>query len=129
MSQLSDTLHDVFASLGPVRVARMFGGHGVYHDNLIFALVVRDVLYLKTDAQTLPHFEALQLPAFSFERQGKVMTTSYRQAPETVFEDRQEAALWGRRAVEAALRAANAPRPARKAAKKPSARTTRRPTR
>ena len=119
MSQLSDTLHDVFASLGPVRIARMFGGYGVYHDDLMFALVVREVFYLKTDAQTLPHFEAMALPAFSFERQGRKMTTSYRQAPETVFEDRQAAALWARRAVEAALRTANAPRPTRKTKKKP----------
>lgn len=112
MSQLAESLHDVFAGLGPVRIARMFGGHGVYHDGLMFALVVRDTLYLKADDATLPQFEALGLPAFRFERQGRVTQTSYRQAPETVFEDRQQAALWARRAFEAALRSANAPRPA-----------------
>ncbi len=118
MGSFADSLHDVFAGLGPVRVQRMFGGHGVFHDGLMVGLVASDVLYLKSDAATAAHFDALGLPAFAYLRAGKTMAlTSYRQAPETVFEDRQEAALWTRRAFEAALRVANAPKkrpPARK---------------
>lgn len=121
MSAFTDSLHDVFAALGPVQIRRMFGGHGVFHDGLMCALVIRDTLYLKCDAQTQPHFEALGLDPFTYERQGKRLPMSYRLAPETVFEDRAEAALWSRRAFEAALRVANAkplPAPKRKAAAK-----------
>lgn len=113
MSQFAESLHDLFAGLGPVKIKRMFGGHGVWHDGLMCALVAADTLYLKADAQTAPHFDALALPAFSFRRGDKLMQTSYRQAPETVFEDRHEARTWTRRAFEAALRSANA-RPARR---------------
>lgn len=113
MSHFVDSLHEVFAALGRVQIRRMFGGHGVFHDGLMCALVADDTLYLKCDAQTAPHFEALALPPFVYERQGKRLPMSYRQAPEAVFEDRGEAALWSRRAFEAALRAANA-KPARK---------------
>lgn len=121
MSAFTDSLHDVFAALGPVQIRRIFGGHGVFHDGLMCALVIRDTLYLKCDAQTQPHFEALGLEPFTYERQGQRLPMSYRLAPETVFEDRAEAALWSRRAFEAALRVANAkpvPAPKRKAAAK-----------
>lgn len=108
MSQFTDALPELFESLGRVTIKRMFGGAGLWHDGLMCALVVRDTLYLKTDETTRPFFDALDLPAFSYERGGKVTATSYRQPPETVFEDRQEAALWTRRAYEAALSIANA---------------------
>lgn len=130
MSQFTDALPELFESLGRVTVKRMFGGAGLWHDGLMCALVVRDTLYLKTDETTRPFFDALDLPAFRYERGGKVMETSYRQPPETVFEDRQEAALWVRRAYEAALRVANAkpvraaPRKRASAKKKPAARKT-----
>ena len=130
MSQFTDALPELFESLGRVTIKRMFGGAGLWHDGLMCALVVRDTLYLKTDETTRPFFDALQLPAFSYERGGRVMETSYRQPPETVFEDRQEAALWVRRAYEAALRMANArpvraaPRKKAPAKKKPVARKT-----
>ncbi len=34
----------------------MFGGHGLYVDGMIVGIVVDDVLYLKTDAETRPRF-------------------------------------------------------------------------
>ncbi|RYF80906.1 MAG: TfoX family protein [Comamonadaceae bacterium] len=123
MSQFADSLHEVFAALGRVQIRRMFGGHGVFHDGLMCALAVRDTLYLKCDAQTAPHFDALALPPFSFDARGRRTTLSYRQAPESVFEDRDAAVLWSRRAFEAALRSANA-RPAGSPRKTAAARKT-----
>lgn len=118
MSHFTDSLHEVFAALGPVQIRRMFGGHGVFYDGLMCALVMDDTLYLKADAVTAPHFEALDLAPFTYQRQGKSLPMSYRLAPETVFEDREAAALWTRRAFEAALRVANA-KPAARAAQAP----------
>lgn len=117
MSQFTDALPELFESLGRVTIKRMFGGAGLWHDGLMCALVVRDTLYLKTDDTTRPFFDALDLPAFEYTRGERTTATSYRQPPETVFEDRQEAALWVRRAYEAALRVANA-RPVRAAPRK-----------
>ncbi|MFT3719930.1 TfoX/Sxy family protein [Pseudorhodoferax sp.] len=122
MGHLVDCLPDVFAPLGRVAVKRMFGGHGIWHDGLMFALVAGGTLYLKADAASASHFDALDLPPFGYERRGRRMQTSYRQAPEILFEDRQQAALWSRRAFEAALRAANAkPARAKKARPRPPA--------
>lgn len=34
---------------GEIRSRRMFGGHGIYRDDLMFAIVADDVLYLKAE--------------------------------------------------------------------------------
>lgn len=113
MAGLADSLPEVFERLGCVRCRRMFGGHGVFHEDRMIGLVVRETLYLKVDAQSAPHFDALNAPAFSYERQGRTMQMSYREAPADLFDDRDLAALWGRRAWEAAMRSGQAPKPRR----------------
>jgi DNA transformation protein len=118
MSHFVESLHEVFERMGRIEARRMFGGHGIYHDGRMFALVIRDTLYLKADANTLVEFEQRGLPAFAYEREGRRMETSYRQAPEEIFEDREEAMRWGRLAWEAAMRAAAPKRARRPAAKK-----------
>lgn len=124
MSHFVESLHEVFELMGRIEARRMFGGHGIYHDGRMFALVVNDTLYLKADAHTLAEFEKRGLPAFGYEREGRRTEMSYRQAPEEIFEDREEAMRWGRLAWEAALRAA-APKRARRPAAKKAKRTAR----
>lgn len=116
MSEFVASLQEVFERFGRIEGKRMFGGHGIYHEGRMFALVVRDTLYLKSDATSVGHFDRLRLPAFEYTRQGKTMKMSYREAPAEVFEDRDEAALWARRAWEAALRSGQAPQPRRQRA-------------
>jgi DNA transformation protein len=76
----------------------------------MIGLVVADTLYLKTDAESVAQFDRLKLPAFEYRRGDKTMQTSYRQVPAEVFEDREEAAAWGRLAWEAAMRSGHAPK-------------------
>lgn len=110
MSAFVASLHEVFERFGRIEAKRMFGGHGIYHQGRMFALVANDVLYLKADAESAAHFDRLQLPAFQYQRKEKTTRMSYREAPVDLFEDRDEAALWGRRAWEAALRSGQAPK-------------------
>jgi DNA transformation protein and related proteins len=88
----------------------MFGGHGVYHQDIMFALVHGGDLYLKTDAESVGEFTRHSLPPFEFRRGDKLMQTSYYRAPADVMEDPAEAAKWARRSFEAALRAKAAPK-------------------
>jgi DNA transformation protein len=105
MSEFVDSLEEVFAAFGAVRAAKMFGGYGIYHDDLMFALVAYDVLYLKADEQSRSAFEERGLPPFEYEKNGKTMKMSYYLAPESIFDDREEARVWAARAFDAALRA------------------------
>ncbi len=58
MNESIDYLHEVFDAFGPIRMRRMFGGWGIYHDGLMFGLYSSGRLYLKTDAYNVAQFEA-----------------------------------------------------------------------
>ena len=50
---------DQLAGLGDVTTRSMFGGVGLYRGDLFFAIVARDVLYLKVDDETRESFERI----------------------------------------------------------------------
>ena len=128
MSEFAEHLRDVFRPFGPIDVRRMFGGQGVFHQGLMFGLVVDDTLYLKADAVSAAMFEVQGLPRFTYARQGRLASLSYYQAPEGVLEDGAEAARWARHAFEAALRArANKPSRARQTGARTAAPSDARP--
>lgn len=108
---------ELLAPLGRVRARRMFGGHGLYVDDLFVALIAFDRLYLKADAQTRPRFEAAGCVPFVYDGQGKAVTMGYFTAPEDAMESPAYMQPWGRLALDAALRA--------KAARKPASRVRR----
>jgi len=105
MSEYIDYLREHLALLGAVEARRMFGGWGLYHQGLMFALVVDDALYLKTDAELAPRFQALELEPFRYARRDKQVALSFYQAPEGFYDDPDEARHWASLAFAAALRA------------------------
>jgi DNA transformation protein and related proteins len=92
-------LQDLLSDLGRVTSRRMFSGAGVYIDGVIFALVIDDALYLKTDEESRAAFEAEGLKPFSFVKQGKRISTSYWRAPERLLDDAPEIQRWAKRAL------------------------------
>ncbi len=104
MSEFVDYLSEVFEPFGMIRVRRMFGGFGVYHNSLMFALVEDDVLYLKADEQSVRFFEDKGLAQFQYHKKGQPVKMSYYMAPEEIFEDPEAAEVWALRAYEAAVR-------------------------
>jgi DNA transformation protein len=99
-------LKDLLGDFGNVVIKRMFGGHGVFRDGLMFALVTDDVLYFKVDDDNRPRFEQHDLPQFSYVKKGKAMKMSYYQAPEEVFDNEEEMIDWATGAFDAALKKA-----------------------
>ena len=104
MSEFTDHLAELFEAFGPVTVRRMFGGHGVYRDGVMFGLVSNDALYLKADDGNRAKFESRGLPRFEYAKQGRTITVSYYLAPAEAMDDPQTLAEWTRPAFEAALR-------------------------
>lgn len=104
-SDLVDHCLELLAPLGAVRARRMFGGHGVYCDELFFALIAADRLYLKVDAQSLPAFAAAGCERFVYEARGKSTAMGYWTAPPEAMESPALMQPWARLALAAALRA------------------------
>jgi len=96
---------ELLAPVGSVRARRMFGGHGLYCDDLFFALIAVDRLYLKVDAQTEPAFAAAGCEPFVYDAKGKSMRMNYWTVPADAMESPALMQPWARRALAAALRA------------------------
>ena len=90
------------APLGRIEARSMMGGHIMYCNCVVFALIAHNTLYLKADAETRPRFEERGLKAF-YPFEGKA-SMSYYQPPAEFFEDEDTMLEWGRTALAAGLR-------------------------
>jgi DNA transformation protein len=115
---------DLFEPFGPVRLKRMFSGHGVFADDLCFSLVLRGEVYMKADTQTQGAFEAAGSRPFTYTQSGRgVVMTSFWLLPPEAFDDPDELRRWCDLALAAARRFAAGKRPkaGSPALKKPAA--------
>jgi DNA transformation protein len=84
----------------------MFGGYGLFLDELMFALIADNSLYFKADDKSVADFTAKDLNPFSYQRNGKTFSMSYYQAPGESLDDVDELCDWANKAYGAALRSA-----------------------
>jgi DNA transformation protein and related proteins len=96
---------ELLSVAGPVRVRRMFGGHGLYVDGLFVAIIADERLYLKVDATSHARFEAAGCQPFVYMARGQPHSLNYFSAPDEAMESPALMAPWVRLAIEAALRA------------------------
>ena len=113
---LLDHCIELLASVGRPRARRMFGGQGLYVDELFIALIAGDRLYLKGDEETAARFQAAGSEPFEFDMKDRRVTTSYWSAPEEAMDSPEGMRPWAKLAIDAALRARQA-KPARRTPK------------
>lgn len=102
---------ELLSTVGEVRARRMFGGWGLYADGVFIAIIVGEILYLKTDEQTRSQFVRAGSKPFEYTARGKQRTsTGYWSAPPEAMDSPALMAPWARLALEAALRAGSAKR-------------------
>ena len=104
--EFADYVVELIRTSGPVRAQRMFGGHGLFREGLMFGLIADGVLYLKADRVTDGEFKRKGLPAFSYLKQGKRFTLSYYQIPDEALDSGGVMRRWADEAYAVALRAA-----------------------
>ena len=108
-----DFVLDLLAPLDPVP-RRMFSGVGLFHSGVMFALLVRDAMYLRVDDATRERFERAGSAAFSYRRgEREVSLSAYYAVPEDLLDRQDELLQWARDAVASARRTASNARPAR----------------
>ena len=115
MATSDGALEHILDLLGPgePEAKRMFGGLGIFHRGLMFALMDDDTLYMKVDDLTLADYEAEGSGPFTVVMRGKETTMGYREIPANVLEDHDRLIDWANKAIDVALRA-DAAKPASK---------------
>jgi DNA transformation protein len=117
MSDFIPFVQELLEDWASVSARRMFGGYGLYHEGLMFAIVMEQRLYLKVDEVNRPEFEALGLAPFTYVMKGRDVALSYWAAPDAIFDEPSVAVRWARSAWDAALRGHLAKAQARERAK------------
>lgn len=96
---------DRLGAMGKIEVKKFFGGAGLVLGGVYFGFLMKGTLYLRTDSETRPRFEALALAPFSYAtRARRVTVASYYEAPAEAREDAHVLLDWAREAYAAALR-------------------------
>jgi len=103
---LVDHCLELLSSVGRARSRRMFGGHGLYIDDLFVALIAQDRLYLKVDPENRPRFEAMGCEPFVYNTKTGEVALGYWSAPPEAMESPALMQPWARLSLQAALRAA-----------------------
>ena len=110
-SDFLDYLSEVLAPLGNVRGKHMFGGIGIYVDNLFCAIIVDDTLYFKGDDDNEAQFIASKCTPFTYEKNGVDFSMRYYRVPDEAMDDAEVMLGWARLGLAAALRKAAQPKP------------------
>lgn len=100
-----EAIRELFSSYRNVSVRRMFGGHGVFADGLMFALESDGELYLKADELTIPKLAAENSEPFVYKAKSREIALSYWKLPERLYDEPDEFAQFARDAFGAAARA------------------------
>jgi DNA transformation protein and related proteins len=113
---------------GRLTSRRMFGGVGLYQDDVFFAIISGDVLYFKVGETNRTDYETRGARQFRPFRDKPHLSMSYYELPADILDDTDECVIWVRRAVAAAVasrspaRKSSPARPARPARAKRSSR-------
>lgn len=98
-------LQDSLSNWARVSARRMFGGHGLFRDGMMFAIVVDDQLYLKADTETAAAFCEQGSERFSYLKKEQRCYINYYSAPEACLDDAEALQHWAALAYDTALRA------------------------
>ncbi|SRR5688572_2966603 len=97
-------VHDLLGPMGTVATRAMFGGHGVYVDEVMVGVIMEGALYLKVDPETQLHFEAVGSEPYVYLGQQEPITMSYWSVPDEAMESAQAMRPWAELARAAAVR-------------------------
>jgi DNA transformation protein len=100
-----DYVVDQLGCIGQVASKRMFGGVGLYHDELFFGLIAGDVLYFNVDDENRPMYEGARSRPFQPYGEDSY-SMGYYEVPVDVLEDVDQLKAWAKGAVAAAERKA-----------------------
>jgi DNA transformation protein len=90
--------------MGPVRAQAMFGGHGIFLDDLMFALTLDGELWLKADRLNRSLYVDAGSRPFVYKRMGKPVELSFFRVPPAIWTEPHDRIAWAESAFAAAKR-------------------------
>lgn len=101
-----DTIRDMFDSIRPISIRRMFGGKGIYREGVIVALEVDGQILLKADHESAAVFRAAGAVQWVYAKKASPRSVAmpYWSIPDEAVDDPDELRKWVRLAYEAGLR-------------------------
>ncbi|QEH38130.1 hypothetical protein OJF2_67280 [Aquisphaera giovannonii] len=96
----SDRLVSDLAVLGSITSRPMFGGHGIYWNGRMFAIVFKGRIYLKVDDESRGDYLARGMEPF--RPNARQTSRSYWELPPGVRDDPEELIAWAKDAIRAA---------------------------
>jgi DNA transformation protein len=89
---------------------RMFGGFGLYRNDVFFAIISDDRLFFKVSDSSRADYETRGMARFRPYPDKPQVSMSYYEVPADVIEDAEECVRWAMRAVAASVAKAKSPR-------------------
>jgi DNA transformation protein len=110
-------LEEALEPMGRLSLRKMMGGATLYLDGTIFGIMVDGELWLKSDAEADPIWDAVSRERFTVAfKDGSMDQMNYRRAPSDVYDDADELQRWVSVSLEAGRRRVVKKRPKRDAA-------------
>lgn len=103
--QYRDYILDLLQPYGPISARSLFGGFGIYYNELIIGIIIDNQLYFKVDAHLKSDFEALNSVPFTYESKdgSKKVSMPYMTVPDSILENRDELPLWIQKSYQVGL--------------------------
>lgn len=93
--EYTDYILEYLEPILPVRLARFFGGTGISHDGVQFAMIMHNTLYFAVNDVSRPNYVAAGMQAFSYQtKKGLIQVKKYYELPETVLVDEEQLPRW-----------------------------------
>lgn len=96
-TSFKDFVLDQLGNLHGVMCRAMFGGFGLYRDEVFFGIIHNSRLYFKTDADT--RFTYLEAGMKPFRPNAKQTLKTYYEVPVDIIEDAETLTAWAERAA------------------------------
>lgn len=104
-AEYTEYVLELLEPIGPVRVSRFFGGVGISHGLVQFAMIMGNSLYFVVNDNTRQKYEKAGMTAFSYTtRKGRVQVRKYFELPEEVLTDTEQLRLWASESIQVAAK-------------------------
>jgi DNA transformation protein len=107
-NEFADYVVELMSDWATVSARKMFGGHGIYRDGMMFALIVEEELFFKADAINVAQFKSEDSHPFTYQSKTRIVEVSYWSAPPACLESPVAMSEWCQLGFAAAIRSRSA---------------------